>query len=135
MFQPIRSTLSSDTSLVILCWSSRVSQTSFLGGTSSGRPFSGQQTINIKTFNTLFFCWGIFSYVTLYHCYRVMLQKVLQIIFNNIYWFVLRKYQSRERNFHLHITLTQQNPKILVQIPKININKKKKKKGLFTHRS
>ena len=57
MFQPtIRSTLSSETSLVILCWSSRVSQTSFLGrGTSSGRPFSGQQTINIKTFNTLFF--------------------------------------------------------------------------------
>ena len=68
MFQPIRSTLSSDTSLVILCWSSRVSQTSFLGGTSSGRPFSGQQTINIKIFNTLFFCWGIFS----------QLQRVLQ---------------------------------------------------------
>ena len=45
-------------SSVGLCWyeiSTRVSQTSFRGGTSSGRPFSGQQTINIKTFNTLFF--------------------------------------------------------------------------------
>ena len=39
---------------------------------------------------------------------------IIIIIFNNIYWFVLRKYQSRERNFHLRITLTQQNPKILV---------------------
>ena len=48
-------------------------------------------------------------------------------IFNNvnIYWFVLRKYQSRERNFHLRITLTQQNPKILVHIWKV----------LFTDRS
>ena len=44
---------------------------------------------------------------------------------NNIYWFLLHKYQSRERNFHLRITLTQQNPKILVHIPKV----------LFTDRS
>ena len=32
----------------------------------------------------------------------------------NMYWFVLRKYQSRKRNFHLRIALTQQNPKVLV---------------------
>ena len=44
---------------------------------------------------------------------------------NNIYWFVLRKYQSRERNFRLRITLTQQNPKILIHIPIV----------LFTDRS
>ena len=79
--------LSSDTSLVILSWYeifTLVSQTSFRGGASSGvekrRPFSGQQTINIKTFNTLCFL-GIFSYVTIYDCYRVMLQKVLQNLF------------------------------------------------------
>ena len=36
---------------------------------------------------------------------------------NNIYWLVLRKYQSRERNFHLRITMTQQNARILVHIP------------------
>ena len=39
------------------------------------------------------------------------------IQYNNIYPFVLCKYQSRESNFHLRITLTQQNPKILVHIP------------------
>ena len=37
----------------------------------------------------------------------------------------MRKYQSREINFHLRITLTQQNPKILAHIPKV----------LFTDRS
>ena len=38
---------------------------------------------------------------------------------------MLRKYQSRERNLHLRITLTQQNAKILVHIPKSpKINKK-----------
>ena len=61
-----------------------LSQTSFRGGTSSGaakrRPFSGQQTINIKTFSTLCFL-GILYYFTVYHCYRVMLQKVLQNLF------------------------------------------------------
>ena len=34
----------------------------------------------IKTFNTLCFL-GIFSYFTVYHCYRVMLQMVLQNLF------------------------------------------------------
>ena len=38
-----------------------------------------------------------------------------------IQWYLLiciaQKYQSRERTFHLGITLTQQNPKILVHIP------------------
>ena len=35
----------------------------------------------------------------------------------DIYWFVLRKYQSREKKFHLSITLTQQNPNILLHTP------------------
>ena len=92
LFQPIRSTLSSDTSLVRLSWyeiSTLVSQTLFRGGTSSGvekrRPFSGQQTINIKAFNTLCFL-GIFSYVTIYYCYRALLQKVLQNLFFQKKW-------------------------------------------------
>ena len=55
--------------------------------------------------------------------FQLQLQLQLQLYFIRL--FALRKYQSRETNFHLRITLTQQNPKILVHIPKV----------LFTDRS
>ena len=79
LFQPIRSTLSSDTSLVRLSWyeiSTLVSQTLFRGGTSSGvekrRPFSGQQTINMLSIHCVFWEYFLTSqYITVIApCFR-----------------------------------------------------------------
>ena len=64
-------------------WSSSVDPRALVRRRFSGEPVlvghsqANRQSI-LKLSTHCFFCWGIFSYVTLYHCYRVMLQKVLQ---------------------------------------------------------
>ena len=59
-------------------WSSSVDPRALVRRRFSWEPVVvGHSQANRQSY-TLFFCWGIFTYVTLYHCYRVMLQKVLQ---------------------------------------------------------
>ena len=61
--------------------------------------------------NSACICW---YFLPMHDGFDAFLTQKKYVTTFNMYWFVLRKYQSRKRNFHLRIALTQQNPKVLV---------------------